>query len=86
MRKIIGNGWNGLAPSDHWHFKEQLSIDDDGIFYLYGKGGPASKYGERFGGGYISREMTKKITKEEALKWCKEYLTIYDEYEKYFID
>ena len=81
--KLIGQ-WNYSNSSDLQYIKEQLYKKRTGEFFLYGQGGPASKYAEAI--SYNSWSGGSKIiplTYESAKEWAEEYLSGGD-YEEIF--
>jgi len=64
--------------------KETLFQKKTGEFFLYGEGGPMSRYAERVdNSGWAGGEDLIPLTWEEARKWAEEKLTA-DEYEEIF--
>jgi len=43
-------------------------------FFLHGRGGPMSRYGEPSGNCWVSGEKIEPLSAEEALRWAEEYL------------
>ena len=73
-----------LYPSDfHW-FTEVLYRKKNGEFFLCGKGGPLSKYGEEYSNGQLSGgSAIIPLSLEDAKAWCEKVLNV-DEYEEIF--
>lgn len=74
----VGAYWNGGACSETLYRKRT------GEFFLYGEGGPMSKYGVAYGNnewGY--GEEIRPLTVDEAKAWAEEHLDA-DEYEAVF--
>jgi len=46
---LIAEFWNGLYSSDAYSIIEELYVTDKGNYFIYGKGGPLSKYGVNCG-------------------------------------
>lgn len=73
-----------LCPNDFRYLQETLYQKRTGEFFLYGEGGPASKYAvvlgqnERCGG-----EKIIPLTVDEAKRWAEEHIDG-DEYEEIF--
>ena len=70
--------------TDFRFWSEELYRKKTGEFFLYGEGGPASKYSRQieqnsWSGG---KEITP-LTREEAQEWAEKYLDA-DEYEEVF--
>ena len=96
MRKII-NGkkydtetaeqlasyWNELSTRDFRHMTERLFRKKTGEYFLYGEGGPASKYAEHCSGGLTDGKCIIPMFESEAMKWAEEHLDC-DEYEAIF--
>ena len=67
----------------HW-FKEILYRKNTGEYFLYGEGGPASRYSRSVGlNEWSGGERIMPLTIENAKAWAEEYLDG-DEYEKLF--
>lgn len=72
--------------TDFGHWSEELYKKRTGEFFLYGEGGPASKYRETVGlNEWSGGEMIKPLTYDEAREWAEKNLDG-DEYEKIFGD
>lgn len=64
--------------------KETLYQKKTGEFFLYGEGGPMSRYAERVdNNGWTGGEAITPLSFESARKWAEEKLTA-DEYEEIF--
>ena len=83
MKKIIeGKIYNSEADEiiKHWGhdagYRDSawesvfLHVTDNGDYYLHGKGGPNSKWGEVFEDGNVAGEDIVPLTPEEAIQWC----------------
>lgn len=69
---------------DFGHWTEELYRKQTGEFFLFGEGGPASKYAESVGQNQWSGgERIRPLTMGEAKSWAEKYLDG-DEYEKIF--
>jgi len=71
--------------TDYNYVRETLYFDPESkLFYLYGRGGAASRYAEAVGINQWSEgEKLMKITKGLALQWLeKNGITVTDEIEK----
>lgn len=68
---------------DFHYVEETLYQKRTGEFFLYGLGGPASKYAEYDGNTWSMGEKIMPMTIEEAKAWAEENLTA-DEYESVF--
>ena len=74
---------NGCTYSDFNFVEEVLFLKNTGEFFIYGKGGPASKYSERCGSIYCGGSEIKPVTIEEAKAFFERHGDA-DEYEKFF--
>ncbi len=96
MKKIINGkkydtstataiGWNDndLSTSDHGYCCEKLYRKRTGEYFLYGKGGPASKYRERCGNAWSGGENIIPLTFDEARQWAEDNFCA-DDYEDVF--
>lgn len=72
--KELGDYWNGLGENDFENFSEILYQKKTGEYFLYGEGGPASKYAEHCPGGWTSGKGIIPMTESEAMKWAEEHL------------
>ena len=81
--KELGDYWNGLGGNDFRKFYETLYQKKTGEYFLYGEGGPASKYAEHCSGGLTDGKSIIPMTESEAMKWAEEHLDC-DEYEASF--
>lgn len=69
---------------DFNHFSEELYCKTTGEYFLYGEGGPNSKYSRTVGQNeWSGGEEITPLTEEEARKWAEKHLTG-DEYEDIF--
>ena len=81
--KLLGVASYGYC-TDFAYWREELYVKRTGEYFLYGQGGPMSKYSQTVGenqwtGGHEIRPLTFK----EAKKWSEKYLSG-DEYEAIF--
>ena len=78
-------GWidNNLSPRDFGYFYEELYRKRTGEYFLYGKGGPVSKYGERCGNAWSGGTDIIPLTYDEARQWAEGNLDA-DTYEAEF--
>ena len=83
--KKIGSWWNGISYRDFGYVTEDLYIKKTGEYFLYGEGGPSSKYAKynSAGGGYEGGNTITPLSKEEAMKWGEDKLNV-DKYEEIF--
>lgn len=69
---------------DFNYFRETLYRKRTGEFFIYGVGGPASKYAQAVDtNSWSGGERLMPVTYEAAQKWAEQYLTG-DEYEEIF--
>ena len=82
--KELGSSWNGLSPTDFNYCSEKLYRKKTGEFFLYGAGGPMSRYTVSKGDNtWSGGEMIIPLSLEAAQKWAEEHLDG-DEYEEIF--
>lgn len=100
MKKIIGGkkydtetaelvgeyGPDGLGPRDFEYFREALYRKRTGEYFLFGEGGPRSRYAQPYGvrgsqGGWAF----EPVSYEAARAWAEEHLGA-DDYEAEFGD
>lgn len=75
---------NDFGRSDFKYMIETLYKKKTGEFFLYGEGGPMSKYAaEAYGGGRTSGEAIVPLTEAETKKWAEEHMDV-DAYEELF--
>lgn len=71
-------------PGDFNHWTEELYRKRTGEYFLYGAGGPSSKYAVRVElNSWSGGEKLVPITYEEAKEWVEKYLEA-DKYEELF--
>lgn len=72
------------ARSDFGHVSETLYIKKTGEYFLYGEGGPMSRYAQSAGQNcWTGGEAITPITEAEARKWGEKHMDG-DEYEAVF--
>jgi hypothetical protein len=82
--KPVGQWENDNLPGCIDYVEEQLFRKRTGEFFLYGYGGPNTKYGNAIpDNGRISGSEIIPLTYQAAQKWAEEHLTT-DEYEAIF--
>ena len=82
--KHVGSWSNGYSYSDFEYAKEKLYKNKTGEFFLYGSGGPASKYCEYIDGNTRSGGCDIiPLTENKAKKWAERHLDA-DRYEEIF--
>lgn len=74
---------SNYACSDYKYYDETLYKKKTGEFFLYGEGGPASKYAQKTIGGYTGGKEIIPLTEKDAKEWAEERLDC-DEYEALF--
>ena len=79
------NYWeNSFSGRDFWWCREELYGKRTGEFFLYGKGGPQSRYSVSQGNNaWSGGERITPLTYEAAQQWAEEHLDG-DEYESIF--
>ncbi len=81
--KYLGSA-SYLGDRDFAHWSEELYRTKSGKFFLYGEGGPASRYAVTIGQNeWSGGEKIQLLSRETAMKWAEEYLDG-DEYIKAF--
>lgn len=82
--QIIGYWESTGSTSDFSHTREELYRKRTGEFFLYGKGGPMSKYSRSCGNNeWSGGEDITPLTWEAARKWAEYHLDV-EEYEACF--
>jgi len=77
--------WDSMhGPSNWHHWREELYRTKKGSWFLYGVGGPASKYAKREGTGWTGGSAIKPLRSSEALTWL-EVAGDVDAVEEYFL-
>lgn len=80
----VGEWWNGCSRRDFNFVNEELYQKRTGEFFLYGEGGPSSRYSKSIGNNtWSGDEVIIPLTLEAAQKWAEKNLDG-DEYEKIF--
>ena len=80
-KMIAVNSYGQVGDFSHW--EEELYRTKSGKFFLYGVGGPNSKYGVWEGNEGYGDEKIMPMSEDEAKTWAKNALNG-DEYEKAF--
>jgi len=62
---------NGVNTSDFKCCMETLYRTPKGAYFLFGEGGPSSKYSRQIGNGYHWGEEMQPLTEKQALAWCE---------------
>ena len=82
--KEVGRYDNGYGYGDFNHYKEWLYQKKTGEFFLYGEGGPMTKYSVSCGNnGWSGGEKIIPMTVKAAKEWAEGHLDC-DEYEAIF--
>ena len=64
-----------LGDRDFAHWDEELYRTKSGKYFLYGEGGPASRYAVTIGQNeWSGGEKIQLLSRETAMKWAEEYL------------
>lgn len=64
-----------LGSRDFAHWSEELYRTKSGKYFLYGEGGPASRYAVTIGQNeWSGGEKIQLLSRETAMKWAEEYL------------
>lgn len=68
---IASASYSSCGDFHYWF--EELFLSRNGQFFLYGKGGPLSRYSVDSGNNTISGSINIiLLTREEALQWCQD--------------
>lgn len=82
--KLVGSWSNGLSSSDFDYCCEKLYLKTTGEFFLYGEGGPMSRYAVSCGQNeWSGGAQIIPLEPEKAQAWAEEHLTA-DEFEEIF--
>lgn len=79
----LGSWSNGCYGNDFARENESLYRKQSGEFFLYGGGGPLSKYAVNHGNETSGSERIRPLTYEQAEQWAIENLTA-DEHDSIF--
>lgn len=64
-----------LGSRDFAHWSEELCRTKSGRYFLYGEGGPASRYAVTIGQNeWSGGEKIQLLSRETAMKWAEEHL------------
>lgn len=81
--RLLGVATYGIC-TDFAHWCEELYVKRTGEYFLYGQGGPMSKYSQSVGENqWTGGQKIVPLTLKEAQKWAEKYLSA-DEYEAIF--
>lgn len=75
-----------LYPGDHGYRLERLYRTFKGNYFVYGKGGPASKWSYTEGNMSSGSSGIEPINKPEALEWCESHEAPANVMDQYFSD
>ena len=82
--ELVAEWSNNLTYRDFGWVEENLYRKRTGEYFLYGAGGPNSRYAEASGSNsWSSGERIMPLTYKEAIKWAEDHLDG-DEYESIF--
>lgn len=82
--KECGTAYSKLGRRDFGYWEETLYQKRTGEFFLYGEGGPASRYAVSVGqNSWSGGEKIIPLSVENSMKWAEEHLEA-DEYERIF--
>ena len=72
--KYLGSA-SYLSDRDFAHWSEELYRTKSGKYFLYGEGGPASRYAVAIGQNeWSGGEEIQLLSRETAMEWAEEYL------------
>lgn len=80
----IACGGNDLSPGDFGYCDEWLHKTKKGAWFVYGEGGPASRWAKSCQGGRCDGDGIEVLTEAEALHWCEVNNVSADTVAKYF--
>ena len=82
--KVCGFMSKGYDTRDYSCYEETLYQKKNGEFFLYGEGGPSSKYASALDAhNYIGSCRIIPLSEFDAKRWAEEWLTVED-YEEIF--
>lgn len=81
--ECLASYWNGLSERDFKHCSEELYRKKNGEFFLFGEGGPLSKYAMPDGNGFCGGQKIIPLSEAEAREWAEDHITA-DEYIEIF--
>lgn len=82
--KLLVSEGNGLGHRDFSYCEETLYQKRTGEFFLYGEGGPMTKYAQRVDmNSWSGGERIIPITDDEARRWAEKHASV-DAYERIF--
>lgn len=69
---MIAEDWNGLGDNDFRSLNEELYKTKKGNYFIYGSGGPLTKYGKSRGNQIDGSSKIILMSEQEAYKWLEE--------------
>lgn len=82
--KKVGCAYSSVSRRDFSFWEEELYKKKTGEFFLYGSGGPASRYSKAVDmNTWSGDERIIPLTEDKAKKWCEKNLDV-EEYEEVF--
>lgn len=82
--KLIGRSYHGEGPRDFRHYSEELYRKRTGEYFLYGEGGPMSRYAESCGqNSWSGGEKLIPLDYKSATEWAEENMDA-DDYQAEF--
>lgn len=81
--RLVGSWDNGIYGNDFRSCSEDLYQTRSGKYFLYGEGGPMSKYAVSYGNNTSGSEKIMDMTAADAREWAEKNLDA-DEYTKEF--
>jgi hypothetical protein len=70
---MIGEDWNGLSDNDFRRLNEELYKTKKGKYFLFGSGGPLTKYGKSSGNQTFGSSQIIPMSEQEAYRWLEEH-------------
>ena len=74
----LGHYWNGLSTSDFHNVSEWLYMTKKGAFFLHGRGGAATGWGEACGDSRTGGSDIRVMSERESLDWMSHYCDVED--------
>jgi len=82
--KLISRSYHGEGPRDFRHYSEELYRKRTGEYFLYGEGGPMSRYAESCGqNSWSGGEKLIPLDYKAATEWAEENMDA-DDYQAEF--
>lgn len=82
---MIAEDWNGLGGNDFRSLNEELYKTKKGNYFLYGSGGPLTKYGKSSGNQTFGSSEIIPMSKQEAYQWLEQHSET-EAIEEFFLD